>query len=84
MPPVKPTSELPAGQKLKSNDVVGEISRKWKMMDSETKVAVTDPLMEELVALQEEADTKAKIAPVHVLNDVNATMAKITREVCPC
>ena len=52
-------------------------------MDPETKLAVTEPLMEELVASRKEADTKAKIAPVHVLNDVSATMAKINREVCP-
>lgn len=51
-------------------------------MDSETKVAITDPLLEELVSLREEADTRPKIAPVHVLNDVSATMAKINREVC--
>ena len=52
-------------------------------MGPEVKVAVTNNLMEELVASREEADTKAKIAPVHVLNDVSATMAKINREVCP-
>ena len=80
-PQTKPP-ELPAGQpKLKSNDVVREISKKWKMMDPETKVAITDPLMEELVASREEADMGAKIAPVHILNDVSATMSKINREV---
>ena len=52
-------------------------------MDPEVKVAVTDNLMEELIASREEADTKAKIALVHVLNDVSATMAKINCEVCP-
>ena len=80
--PLITPSELPAGQpKLKSNDIVGEVAKTWNMMDSETKVIVTDPLMEGLVASREEADTKAKITPVHVLNDVSATMAKITREV---
>ena len=74
--------ELPAGQpKLKSTDIVSEVSIKWKAMDPEMKVAVTEPLMKELVASREEADMKAKIAPVHVLNDVSATMAKINREV---
>ena len=53
-------------------------------MDPEMKAAATDPFMEEFLALREEADTKTKIAPVHVLNDVTATMTKITREVCPC
>ena len=51
-------------------------------MDSEMKAAITDPLLEELAASREEADTGAKTTPVHVLNDVTATMAKITREVC--
>lgn len=42
--------ELPIGQpKLKSNDIVGEVSKKWKTMDDEMKAVVTDPLMEELV-----------------------------------
>ena len=81
VPQTKPP-ELPAGQpKLKSNDVVGEISKKWKTMDPETRAAITDPLMEELVASREEADMGAKIAPVHILNDVSATMSKINREV---
>ena len=51
-------------------------------MDPETKATVTDPLMQDLVASREEADTGAKIAPVHV-NDVSATMARINNEVCP-
>lgn len=50
-------------------------------MDKETQAAVTDHLIEEIMASREEADTKAKIVPVHVLNDVSGTMAKITREV---
>ena len=80
--PQTKSPELPAGQpKLKSNDVVGEISKKWKTMDLEMKVAITDPLMEELVASREEADTGAKIALVHILNDVSATMSKINCEV---
>jgi len=75
--------ELPAGQrKLKSTDVIGEVSKKWKMMDQETKTAITDPLMEELITSRDEADTGAKIVPVHILNDVSAIMAKVTREVC--
>lgn len=45
------------------------------------KVAVTDPLMEELVTLRGEMDTKAKLTPVHTLNDVSATITKINREV---
>jgi hypothetical protein len=53
-------------------------------MNSEAKVAATSDLLEELVSSRQEADTKPKIAPVHVLNDVSATMAKINREVCPC
>lgn len=74
--------ELPAGQpKLQSTDIAKEVSKRWNAMDPETKVAVTDPLMKDLVASREEADTKAKITPVHVLNDVSATMAKINREV---
>ena len=76
------TLELSAGQpKLKSNDVVGEVAKKWNVMDIKTKVAITDPLIDELVASRKEIETKAKIAPVHVLNDVSATMGKITREV---
>ena len=53
-------------------------------MSPETKVTVTDPLLEELISSREEADIKPKIAPVHVLNDVSATMTKINREVRPC
>ena len=76
---------MPPGQpKLKSNDVVKDIAERWRTMGPEVKAAVTDPLMEELVLSREEADTKPKIAPVHVLNDVSATMAKISREVRPC
>jgi len=76
--------ELPAGQqKLKSNNIVGEVSKRWNTMDQEMKVALTDPLMEDLIALRQEADTKPKIAPVHVLHDVSTTMAKINREVRP-
>ena len=52
-------------------------------MTPEDKAAVADPLLEELVLLREAADTKPKIAPVHVLNDVSATMGKIQREVRP-
>jgi hypothetical protein len=50
-------------------------------MDPRTKVAVTDPLMEELVTSREEMDTKAKLTPVHTLNDVSATIMKINHEV---
>ena len=50
-------------------------------MDLETKAAITDPLMEDLIVSREEADTKAKTAPVHILNDVSATMMKIKCEV---
>lgn len=73
---------LPAGQpKLRSNEVVGEISREWNMLDLEAKVVVTNPLLEELVTWREEVDTRPKITPIHVLNDVTATMAKINQEV---
>ena len=76
--------ELSTGQpKLKSNDIVGKVSKMWNMMDTKTKVAITDPLIDELAVSQEEADTKTKIVPVHVLNDVSATMAKINCEVHP-
>jgi hypothetical protein len=52
-------------------------------MNPEEKAAATDTLLEELVSSREEADMKPKVAPVHVLNDVSATMAKINREVRP-
>lgn len=52
------------------------------MLDSGTKVALTDPLLQELVTWREEVDTKPKITPIHVLKDVTATMAKINQEVC--
>ena len=80
---LKVIPDLPAGQQLKANDVVREAAKKWKTMDPEMKPIITDPLIKELVALREEADTKAKVTPVHVLNDVSATMTKITREVRP-
>ena len=74
---------MPPGQpKLKSNDVVKDVARQWRTMDPEAKVTVTDPLLEELKSSREEVDTKPKIAPVHVLNDVSAMMTKINREVC--
>lgn len=50
-------------------------------MSEDMKAAVTDGLLEELTETHKEADTKAKIMPVHILNDVSATMAKIVREV---
>lgn len=74
--------ELPPGQpKLKSNDIAKEVAQRWNRMDSDTREAITDPLLDELMSMREEADTKPKIAPVHVLNDVSATMMKINREV---
>lgn len=77
-------SELPPGQqKLKSDDIVKEVASQWRELDDEAKVAVTDPLMEELRLAREEADTKPKITPVHVVNDVSATITKIKREVRP-
>ena len=74
----------PGEPKLKSNDIVKDIANQWKMMSPKAKVTVTDPLLEKLISLREDADMKLKIAPVHVLNDVSATMVKINREVCPC
>jgi hypothetical protein len=81
----KPKSlELPPGHpKLKSNDIVKDVAKQWNTMSPEAKVAATDSSLEELVSLREAADTKPKIAPVHVLNDVSVTMAKINREVRP-
>jgi hypothetical protein len=77
-------SELPVGEpKLKSNDIAGEVSKAWNMLDAEMKIAVTDPLMKEFVELREEMETKAKLTPVHTLKDVSATISKINREVCP-
>lgn len=72
---------MPSGAKLKSNDVVGEVAKMWKSMSDNAKVAATEDLLDELVEARQEADTKAKITPVHILNDVSATMAKINREV---
>ena len=37
----------------------------------------------ELIASREEIDKGAKVAPVHVFNDVSATMTKIKHEVNP-
>jgi hypothetical protein len=51
-------------------------------MDADTQTRVTDPYLEEFAASREEADMKPKIIPIHVFNDVTATMAKVTREVC--
>ena len=74
--------ELGPGQpKLKPNDITHELSQEWSKMDAETKAELTNPLIEELRLAQEEADTKPRIMPVHVLNDVSATVAKIKREV---
>ena len=76
--------ELPSGApKLKSHDVATEVSATWNSMCHETKVMATDGLLEELAETRQEADTRAKVMPVHILNDVSATMAKIIREVCP-
>lgn len=75
--------ELEPGQpKLKSNDIVKDAAQRWNVMSPEAKAAIADPLLEGLVASREAADMKPKIAPVHVLNDVSATMLKINREVC--
>jgi hypothetical protein len=73
----------PGQPKLKSNNIVKDVARQWNLMDHKAKVEATDLSLEELKALREEADVKPKIAPVHVLNDVSATMAKINREVRP-
>jgi hypothetical protein len=51
-------------------------------MSLNEKSAATDSLLEELVTARREMDIKAKVTPVHILNDVSATMAKIVREVC--
>lgn len=72
---------LPSGAKLKSNNIVGEVAETWRSMSSDEKVSATEGLLGELVEARQEADTKAKITPVHILNDVSATMAKINREV---
>jgi pseudouridine-5'-phosphate glycosidase len=82
--PLTHFSELPAGTpKLKANEIVGEVSKAWNAMDVEMKVLVTNPFMEDLATAREEMDTKAKLTPVHVLNDVSATIGKIKLEVCP-
>ena len=77
------TPALPAGQpKVKSDEIAAELSQKWRAMDNDTKTKLTDPLLEEFAVLREVTDTKPKIIPVHVLNDVSSTMAKIICEVC--
>lgn len=76
--------ELPTGQpKLKSTDIVREASEKWKQMNLEAQAEATDSAMGELIASREEIDKGAKVAPVHVFNDVSATMTKIKHEVNP-
>ena len=76
--------ELSPGQpKLKSNNIAGEATQEWNVMDAEKKAEVTNPLIEELVLVRKEADTKLRITPVHILNDVSATVAKIKHEVHP-
>ena len=50
-------------------------------MDADMQIALTDPHLGELAASQETADKMPKIIPIHVLNDVTSTMAKVTREV---
>ena len=72
----------PGQRKLRSADIAGEAAIQWHAMDEETKAVVTDAPMEELKLAQEEADTKPKITPAHILNDVSTTVAKIKREVC--
>ena len=61
--------------------IVPELSQKWHAMSEATKIDLTDPLLEEHAALREEADTKPKVIPTHILGDVSSTMAKITHEV---
>lgn len=51
-------------------------------MSDNAKVVATDGPLEELIKARQETDTKAKVTPVHILNDVSATIAKIVREVC--
>lgn len=51
-------------------------------MDWEMQEAITDPLMEEFATLRAEADTKAKVTLVHILNDVTVTITRINSEVC--
>lgn len=76
--------ELGPGQpKIKSNDIAREVAQEWNTMDVETKAELTNSLMEELVLAREEADTRPRITPVHVLNDMSATVAKIKCEVHP-
>ena len=74
----------PGQPKLRSNNIVKDVAKEWNAMDPETKMVVTDPLLGELVSSREEADVKPKIAPVHISNDVSATMTKINREVRLC
>ena len=82
-PPDSPPLALEPGQrKFKSNDISQELSKKWKAMDEDTKAQVTDPLVDELVVLRADADTKAKVIPAHAFNDVASTMRKIAIEVC--
>jgi hypothetical protein len=77
------SQELPSGTpKLKSHEVAQEVSVMWNSMSRDAKAAATDGLLEQLVEARRDMDTKAKITPVHILNDVLATMAKIIREVC--
>ena len=52
-------------------------------MDPELKLVMTDPLLEELKIWREDAETKPKTTPIHVLKDVTATMQKINQEVHP-
>ena len=52
-------------------------------MDSGAQAEVTRSAMDELAASREEIDTGAKITPVHVFNDVSATITKIKHKVSP-
>src|ERR1700733_10808251 len=54
----------------------------WNLMSDDAMAAATDHLLEDLVKSREEAATKTKTLPIHILNDVSSTMTKIVREVC--
>jgi len=73
---------LPAGQRQKATQLIGDISRKWNKMSAEEQIAATDPLLADIEELREMKKLAVRNVPLESFQDASSSLKTLEKEVC--
>ena len=73
---------MPAGQRQKATQLIGDISRKWNKMSAEEQIAATDPLLADIEELREMKKLAVWNVPLESFQDASSSLKTLEKEVC--